>query len=195
VAIATSSYGLPPSASDPSGFSRPKLTPQEIAYPIAVTDQALVQNRQLTDCQALAAFAASMATLTSSTKDFMDSFGVLVAYVPGEQALGIQWNTEPVTLGILGESGFGAQFQDGYGSTAGANGSDQAHHFAAFFQAGYFNLANATAAVYVWEAQNALTNKGDINLGLAAAALGGLVSAGVEKPSQVADDIRKLCAH
>jgi hypothetical protein len=57
-------------------------------------------------------------------------------------------------------------------------------------------LVSATAAVYAWESQNLLTNQGDVNLGLAAAALGGLVSSGVVKPTEVADYSRTgLCAH
>jgi hypothetical protein len=150
----------------------------------------------MTDFEALAAFAGSIATLSSSAGSFVAAFGVLTPYVPGEQLVGVQWNTNEVTLGITGTSGFQTQLQDGYGSAAGPNGGDQAHHFAAFFQAGYYNLVSATAAVYAWESQNLLTNQGDVNLGLAAAALGGLVSSGVVKPTEVADYSRTgLCAH
>jgi hypothetical protein len=178
---------------DPGGGGR---NPQQLAYPYAKAIQDFVSDGIMTDCQGLATFAASMATIASSVSDFVKSFGVLVPYVPGEELLGINWNEHPVTLGVTGKSGFVTQFQEGYGTAAGPNGDDQAHHFAAFFQAGFFNLTNATAAAYAWEGQNGFKNQGDIGLGLAAATLGGLVRSGVIKPVDVAENIRKgLCAH
>jgi hypothetical protein len=149
------------------------------------------------DCAGLAAFADQMAAiLGGNVANFVGAFAVLTPQVLGEQALGVSWNTNPVFLGQnQGVSGFASKFQDGYGTGAGPNASDQAHHFAAFFQAGFFNLAGATAAAYAFELfEGTPSNQGDINLGLAAAALGGLVSSGSVRPSDVGNYIRQgLC--
>ena len=147
------------------------VDPQTLGYPFAEIDRDFVRDGIMTDCQALAAFASTMATIFSSNDSFVQAFGVLTS--DAGKGL-VAYNSEPVQLGGDSHaSGFATQFQDGYGSDQGPNSSDQAHHFAGFFQLGYQAPALTTIAPTIWEALGGtLSNQGDINLGQAAAYLG-----------------------
>jgi len=126
------------------------------------------------------------------------AFGVLTPKRPGEEALDVAYNTNPVYFGNNGKtSGFAAQFQDNFGSSQGPNNSDQGHHFAAFFQLGYQAPALTTIAPSVWEAmEGTLVNQGDINLGQAAAYLGAQLRSGSLAPSDIGSQIRStICVH
>jgi hypothetical protein len=154
------------------------------------------------DCLGLAAFADQMAAaFGNDDAKFVQSFGVLTPYIPGEQIAGVAWNTDPVYLGSnQSASGFAAQYQDGFGTNAGANASDQAHHFAAFFQWGYADPPTASWSSTFWEVAQAIyngssINQGDLNLGYQAALLGAALAHGDVGLSQIGSSIRSsLCA-
>jgi hypothetical protein len=151
----------------------------------------------MTDCQGLAAFASAMATVMGSVADFVNAFSVLTPAASGESTFGVSWNSEPVFFGgAAGQtSGFSLQYQDGYGSTAGPNSSDQGHHFAGLFQFGYQNPTLSGIGAFGYEYYEGTTeNQGDINLGNFAASLGAQLRAGTITPSGVASQIGTLCA-
>jgi hypothetical protein len=184
------------------------------SYSIAVGLSDRVKALQITDCQALAAFADSLTGM--SYQNFASAFQVLT---PGPSASKLI-AAFGSAAGVLGTNGF-AQLQPSYRNSSGnlqyyqASGygstyrdsldsnSDQGHHFAAFFQLG-FNLGFAdgglssvfgTALANFVELENGLFNRGDINLAEKAFALGSQVGDKRLLTSQVGQRIRdEICA-
>jgi RHS repeat-associated protein len=169
-------------------------------YSLAQRIARTVATGSISDCTGLADFAAGAAAISTSSAQFESAFSVLTPPANFESLTGVSWNTDPVVLGgHTGEvSGFATQYQDGYGSPSGANNSDQAHHFAAFFQLGYNlppGLSNFGAYFQEWF-EGTLSNQGDINLAIAAASLGYAVRNGSLSPSQVSSAIQNtICQH
>jgi RHS repeat-associated protein len=175
---------------------------------IAIGLQKLVMATNISDCQALAAFADSVAAGRMTTVNFVSAFQVLTpgaaasalinafGSASGVQGVNGAINLQPTYVDPSGNvqyyqaSGFSSSYKDSI-----APNSDQAHHFAAFFQLG-FNLGSTVGNIsaYFVELENGLTNQGDINLGMAAAALGAQVGSGKLSASQVGNAIRnQLC--
>jgi RHS repeat-associated protein len=180
------------------GGSYAATTPRDAALILARG----VQTRDLTDCQALAAFADFEASNESINSNFAQDFGIFVQtdrFVNFANRIGIPIasSSNAVTLlppGSTIPSGFGTQYQEGYDSQY----PDQTHHFAAFFQLGFFGGAaiGAAAARYLDSTNLAQYNPGDIALGIAASQLGADFRAGKISASQIGNDIRQtLCQH
>jgi RHS repeat-associated protein len=193
-------YGPGPTgggADGSGGSGNVAVSPQNVAFSFAQSAEQLVKSGTLTDCQALAAFAGSIAPLFTSASNFVEAFGVLTPQVV--DVPGVATNSNPVTLGVGPSSGFGTQYQDGFGTPAGPNGSDQAHHFAAFFQLGFYYGASSTLS-WAWEELESLEgggplNQGDVNLGVAAMEMGADLALGRLNTSDIAAAIRStLCA-
>jgi len=159
--------------------------------------QNAVKNRQESDCQALADFADAAAQGGATAQQFKADLAILtpnqfpVYLIPGVQGSGGMNLTILNNVGAT--SGFATAFQDGYGTSAGPNNQDQAHHFAAFFQLGFsYGPGVGAAAADWWEKlEGTAGNLGDIALGTVAAALGADVEAGVLKPSDIGGIIRQ----
>jgi hypothetical protein len=181
------------------GGGSSKLDPQTTAYRLALTDAGFVKQGSMTDCQALASFATSMATLFSDNTDFVNTFGVFVplkdpsVQYANSHGITMAANTKPVIMlpAGTGASGFDPKYQESIDKV----NVDQVHHFAAFFELGYSArfLGGAAAAIYK---DISPYNPGDINLGIAAANLGAELGAGLISKSSIADSIRNtLCKH
>jgi hypothetical protein len=157
-------------------------------------------NPRYTDCDALADFVNAL-SYGAAPWDLDVLMGMMVPQDKRTNALGIASNPDSV-LFQSDNSGFLPQFPNTPGDT-----SDQAHHFAAFFQLG-FSWGNKLGSAFatVFESAEATinwfkglgfdVNQGDINLGAAAAKMGDLVARGKMKPTEVSSAIRSsLCAH
>lgn len=166
-----------------------------------------VRSGAITDCEALARFADSVSLATK--ENFIAAFAALT---PGPEAsklislaggaLGIQ--STGAFIRLQPPNALSTGFNDSYRDSLDPY-SDQAHHFAAFFQLGGtfsnvgLNVAAASTAAAVSaffvESENGFRNTGDINLGTFAAQLGYAVEAGTVPTSAVGRIIRdKLCA-
>ncbi|MCX6975553.1 MAG: hypothetical protein NTZ94_14930, partial [Verrucomicrobia bacterium] len=151
------------------------------------------------DCEALAQFAEAMAVVVGdgpyANAQFARSFGVLVPDVPLITS-GITTNGSPVQLQNGSASGYRSSYQDD-----GDKNSDQGHHFAAFFQAGFWNGALAAGALSAsWERLQTVLGQGggpnDTALGVAAGSLGARVRSGEIKRDALGKAIRdEICAH
>lgn len=161
-----------------------------------------VQNRDLTDCQALAAFADFSASNESINSYFVQDFGVFVTTdrfvrLANSAGIPIASSSNAVVLlppGSTIPSGFGAPYQEGYDSQY----PDQTHHFAAFFELGFFGgaAAGAAAARYLDSSNLAQYNPGDVALGIAASQLGADLKAGKFSASQIGNVTRQtICQH
>jgi RHS repeat-associated protein len=161
-----------------------------------------VKAGSITDCQALATFADFAANSESINSYFAQDFGVFFSgsdkWVQKANNVGIPiaGSSDPVTFlppGSTIGSGFGAQYQD-----FDPMYPDQAHHFAAFFELGFFAGAPAgAAAAYRLDGINpSKFNAGDVQLGIYASQLGADLKAGTIKASQIGNAIRQtLCQH
>jgi hypothetical protein len=147
---------------------------QAIAYPYAQNYQAMVAAGTLTDCQGLAAFASTMASISQNSSEMIESFGVLTPMQFASRIGAVASNSQAVFLNTGQASGYAPAYQNstpdgGYGDPSW-NG-DQGHHFAAFFQFGYlYGPVAGAAAVDIFEGAEALLNggplnQGDVNLG------------------------------
>jgi hypothetical protein len=176
-------------------------SPQDRAYPFAQTIQNLVKSGAMTDCEGLAAFTGTVATISRSTSDFIQSFGVLIPQTAAGSSAGIPWNSKAVLLNTGQSSGFDPLYQNSPDDTPGWNG-DQGHHFAAFLAYGYLHSSTAEIAAIGYEIAQGLfswssgTNFGDIMLGVAAAQMGADLASGKIKPSDLPSLINnELCKH
>jgi hypothetical protein len=161
-----------------------------------------VQAKDITDCQALATFSDFEASNSSINSYFAQAFGVFFNgsdnWVQNANNAGIPivGSSNPVTLlppDTTIRSGFGAQYQD-----FDPKYPDQAHHFAAFFELGFFAGATAgAAAAYRLDGINpSKFNSGDVALGIFASQLGADLKAGTINASQIGNAIRQtLCQH
>jgi hypothetical protein len=134
--------------------------------------------------------------------NFVQDFGVFFGndkFVKQANSFGIpiMGSSAPVnflTPGTTIPSGFGAQYQEGYDNMY----PDQAHHFAAFFELGYFAgaTAGAAAAYYLDGITPSKFNGGDVALGIYASQLGADLRAGSINSSKIRNAIRQtLCQH
>jgi hypothetical protein len=215
--VTTTLCGINPAACSPFGQGASGLggsgegggavaiRPQNVAFSFAKSAQQLVTSGALTDCDALAAFASSIAPLFGSTSDFVEAFGVLTPSALSNITPGVAWNSNPVFLNPASNpqpSGYAAQYQNTLPDNAdtGWNG-DQGHHFAAFFQAGYLYGSNAAGmaawALEYWQGlDSGIMNLGDVNLGEVAAQIGADLRSGVITTAQVGNAIKNnLCQH
>jgi RHS repeat-associated protein len=156
------------------GFGNPPI--EKVSHDIADSWAAKVIAQQLSDCQALAGFAGSLAKWYSGSLDsFVSGFGALVdARSLPATLVGIQTSQNYVLLQPSNtyKSGFKQDFRD----TLIPN-SDQGHHFAAFLQFGYkFGSTAASLASSANELANMLVNRGDIELGKTAGNIGASLS-------------------
>jgi hypothetical protein len=144
-------------------------------------------------CEALARFADKMAANSSGTFELVESFDALIPSGSSADNLGL--GGDGVLLGT--GTGYSQQYQEGYGSATGpVVGANQSHHFAMFFKLGFLSGFGPGAAANLREIiERTSDNRGDINLGLQAAAMGAsLRPEGGLKPWDLADTIREnLC--
>jgi hypothetical protein len=168
----------------------------------ALEIQNLVNKGTISDCEGLAEFAdAAAAESGKNASAFIADFGLLT---PSQLASiltpGVSTGNPSVPLNTGQQSGYLPPFQNTQPDNPYTNG-DQGHHFAAFFQVGFFWGGAVAAALAldfeVLEAggnfQN--LNMGDIRLGTAAGDLGAAVRSGAISPSGVGAWIRQnLCA-
>jgi len=130
-----------------------------------------------------------------NTGYFVSDFGVFVSEFHGmvqlANAVGvpIAASPSPIYLKPVGQSGFDPTYRDADPT------QDQAHHFAAFFQFGYYAGAQAgNLAAFLWDLFP--NNPGDRELGRVAASIGARFRAGEAGEITmfgVADEISKLC--
>jgi hypothetical protein len=151
----------------------------------------------------LAAFADFEAGNESINSYFAQDFGVFFngsdkfVQQANNAGIAIAGSTNPVYLlppGSTIASGFGAQYQEGYESKY----PDQTHHFAAFFELGFFGgaAAGAAAAYRLVGINPSKFNSGDVALGVFASQLGADLKAGTISASQIGNAIRQtLCQH
>ncbi len=100
-----------------------------------------------------------------------------------------------LTAGV--PSGYLPQFQNTLDDQPGWNG-DQGHHFAAFFDLGYFSGRTARLVAVIYErgqaaARETAVNQGDIDLGIQAAQIGLELGSGTIGVGDVAGRIQNLC--
>jgi hypothetical protein len=171
-------------------------TPQDIAYPLARDLAAMVNGGILGDCQALALFADEMAGQMTSNDAFVQAFGVFVdlsdfsVQRANSWGLPIAANTDPVIMlrGGGPSSGFAASYQE----SVDHYNIDQTHHFAAYFQVGYY-MGMGPGSILAVVREIRPRNPGDIRLGIQATMLGDYLRAGAS-PFQIGDYIRaQLC--
>jgi hypothetical protein len=152
----------------------------------------------LSDCEALTAFASQTAMslsasgITNVTSYFIQEFGVFVpsdhlavraANAVGIPIASVSTGTNPFQP--IETSGFQGQYQDRDGP-----GLDQVHHFAAYFQFGYFvGSGSATLASVVSD----IANPGDIVLAQKAADIGARLRSGELSIHGVGSEISGLC--
>lgn len=155
-----------------------------------------VQQGELTDCEALTAFATQTAESlnfqgSNISSYFVQDFGTLVQgnhlVVQAANALGISVSNTPTPIYFWsgGESGFAPQYRDN-----SPQFQDQGHHFAAFFQFGYqAGAAWGNVAATLLD----LLNPGDRELGRRAAQIGADLRAGRISMWGVAFELSQLC--
>jgi RHS repeat-associated protein len=165
-------------------------------------------SKNFTDCQALAGFAASLASTAGSMSEFVDGFGALVPAVLPAMLAGIEYSKQPVYIGNTGlASGYLPQYRDSSGP--GTQNQDQSHHFAFYFELGAMvgtaeskdpSLGLTAGLTLMFGAQlgeilqGTPSNSGDVALGNAAMQLGYSVGTGALKPSQLSSTIvRTIC--
>ena len=152
----------------------------------------------LKDSEALAAFATERASAlaiqgVNVTSSFVQDFGVFVdgdhpmvklADAAGAPVAAVR---DPVYLRPVGESGYKPEYRDSLDP-----GSDQAHHFAAFFQCAYFagEWLGRLAAILTDRFPD---NPGDRALGQRAAELGARLRRGEIEMWSVGFWISELC--
>jgi hypothetical protein len=169
---------------------------------LALAYQFAVKQGDVSDCDALAAFAANLAQNTNDPNIFVEDFSVLVPSA-GATSFFIETSSYPVALNTGQASGYLSQYQNTLpdNPTTGWNG-DQGHHFAAFFELGYeYSVAGlspgslaAFALEYIQGMDSGVMNVGDVNLGEAAAQIGAALASKQISLSQVAGKIQGLCS-
>jgi hypothetical protein len=159
---------------------------------------ALVTTGKESDCDALAEYIDDVAYGQDSNRSapmlLKQALGLLTPkQIPVDIIPGILTNAGYKPLNPnQSPSGFQSQCQDQIPNT------DQAHHFAGFFQLGFtYGLDVGTSAATWWEKLEWTPgNTGDINLGAAAARIGAYVASGVLPVNEVGQTIRdNLCQH
>jgi RHS repeat-associated protein len=176
----------------------------------------LVYAGDLLDCDALAIFA-EQASWRLDTSAFVESFNIFlppsdvddhVALFSGFTnfwggGVEISGSSDWVRLQAQGSgtSGYRTEYRQNYNPVINANapgvgtGSDQAHHFAFFFMAGYNSRGDLipTIAAILMDLGYDRGNIGDFNLSLAAARIGAGVRNGTIATGAVSQEITKLC--
>jgi RHS repeat-associated protein len=175
----------------PAAYGPPAPTLRQYAESLAQGVSVLA----FSDCQALANFAdyAAYSNTGAPTYGFVDAFGMFVdgddqsvnrAREIGYPIAGVERPVILLPQGSPSRSGYQVQFQE----TLSLLHPDQGHHFAAYFQAGYWaGAVLATGAALLSD----LMNPGDLFLAVEAARLGADVRSGNIAPSAVGDEIRK----
>ena len=127
---------------------RPFTTAQLRMY---ATDLRAAVTKGGSDCDALAAFAGAASDNDSSKLQFVRDFSILTPAnkLPGSP--GFDGTSNYIRLNQGSGSGYLPIFQNTYNDNgpSGTNG-DQGHHFAAFFQLGYYRGELAGAGVSFW---------------------------------------------
>jgi hypothetical protein len=164
-----------------------------------------VREGEINECEALALFAEDAVRQNSNTATAVAWFEAITPVNPLAAVLNatatVNARTDAVTLGSYSNNarnnGFSAEFKDGALLTSrgwvGGSNHDQSHHFAAFFQLGFF-----TGSEFVGELAARVfdpMNPGDVNLGKAAASIGARLAQRRIVPGELGNMIRReICS-
>jgi RHS repeat-associated protein len=147
----------------------------------------------LTDCQALAGFAQDLSDNSLNNAQFVNAFR---NFVPAADPSVVQANAFGVPIGGVGKDdqvimllqGGTSGFVSSYQEMLDPKNQDQVHHFAAFFQLGY-QAGSLSGAIAAFIKDLYPLNPGDINLGIAASALGAELRQGLISQQDVSTQI------